>query len=174
MGRFLIPVLGLFAWPKQLITLDWSKLEYLDRKTANILFAVAEAIIGEDFKQKVPEFIPMIDDYLAYQRRSQREALSQALLILENALFNFGVARELHSFTRMTIDDRRKVLGKLKVSDNQLARNIYAACVNISASAFYASPATWGSIQYDGVSVANPEVLATPRWRPGDSRPVEP
>ena len=63
--------------PNKLISIDESKLKFLDPDSAYILFAVAEAVIGEQLRVKVPNFIPMIDDYVGFQRRSQREALAQ-------------------------------------------------------------------------------------------------
>lgn len=173
MERILIPVLNFFAHPKRVIAIDEAALKYLNGKTAHILFAVAEAVVGEDFRHKVPNFIQIIDDYLAYQRRMQREALTQGLLLVENSLASLVFAGRLQGFSHMTIKDRQRVLAYLKQSDRQLLRNLYAAFVNISASAYYSSEATWKDIHYDGVSVDHPEILNLPRWRPGDSRPVE-
>ncbi|MDQ3686004.1 MAG: hypothetical protein M3430_10450, partial [Acidobacteriota bacterium] len=78
MAQVLNSVLGIFVNPKKVIAIDESKLENLDGKTAHILFAVGEAVLGENFLAKAPNFITVIDDYLTFQRRSQREALSQA------------------------------------------------------------------------------------------------
>lgn len=174
MAGTMIPVLDFFVRPKRLIDVDEKALRYLDGKTTQILFAVAEAVVGGDFKEKQPRFIELIDDYLAYQRRTSREALHQGLLIVESNIVAVVFAGRLRSFTRLDIADRQRVLQHLKESRVQLFRNLYAAFVNISASSFYASEATWQEISYDGVSVDHPDILAVPRWRPGDTRPVEP
>lgn len=174
MERILIPLLRLLAHPKKVIQIDESKLEYLDGKTAHILFAVAEAVIGEDFRLKAPNFISVIDDYLGYQRQAQREALTQALLLIEARLVNLLFSGHLRGFSHLSLAERQSVLAKLKASDRQLLRNLYAAFVGISASTFYANEATWKEINYDGVSIDHQEILAVPRWRPNDSRPVEP
>lgn len=176
MERFLIGLLGLFASPKKVIDVDEKSLRYLDGKTAHILYAVAEAVIGEDFREKVPNFIAMIDDYLGYQRQAQREQLSAGLLLIENAFFNFRRGGRLHGFSHHSLADRQALLGRLAASDRQQDLNLYAACVNISASAYYASPSTWGEILYDGVSVEHPELLTQMPvpWRPNDPRPIEP
>lgn len=174
MAGILTSVLNLFAHPKRVITIDEKALVYLDSKTAHILFALGEAVIGEDFRQRVPNFIPMIDDYLGYQRRQQREDLRQALLLLENPVANKFFGASLRGFSHHTLNDRQRVLQHLSESKQQLLRNLYAASVNIAASAYYASPDTWPEIRYDGVSVDHPELLTIPRWRPNDPRPVEP
>ncbi|CAN5216365.1 MAG: hypothetical protein ACR2GW_04305 [Pyrinomonadaceae bacterium] len=174
MGRILTPILALLAWPKKVIQIDEDALNFLDGKTAHILFAVGEAVTGEDFRVKVPHFIPLIDEYLAYQRRQQREAFRQGLLLVENALANLVFGGRLRGFSHMSIADRQRVLEHLKGSDTQLLRNLYAAFVNVSASAYYASEATWKDIHYDGVSVDHPPLLQVARWRSNDPRPVEP
>ncbi len=174
MARIAIPILGVFAHPRRIIQIDERRLTYLDAKRAHILFAVGEAIVGNDFNQKAPDFVYIVDDYLAYQRRESREALAQGLLITENWVVSLVFARRPRGFSHLSIEDRRRVLARLAVSDVQLLRNLYAAFVNISASVFYSHQATWAEVGYDGVSVDHPELLATPRWRPGDPRPVEP
>ena len=58
----------------------------LNRETALILFAVAEAVLGEGFLVKAPRFIETVDDYLNYQRPAQREQFLLALLILETTI----------------------------------------------------------------------------------------
>lgn len=174
MARLAIPVLGAFAHPRRVIEIDERRLTYLDAKRAHILFAVAEAVIGSDFHQQAPDFVYIVDDYLAYQRRESREALAQGLLLAENTLVSLVFARRPRGFSHLSIEDRQRVLARLAASDVQLLRNLYAAFVNISASVFYAQQATWSEVAYEGVSVDRPELLATPRWRPGDARPVEP
>jgi hypothetical protein len=168
--------LGLFAHPRRVIAIDESKLKYLDGRTAHILFAVGEAVLGENFMEKAPHFIDTIDEYLAYQRRANREALMQALLLAENPTFMLLVGGHLRGFSHMSIAERQGILEKLRDSDKTLRRNLYAAFVNVSASTYYSSPLTWPDIQYKGVSVDHPEILTNPPpipWRPKDLRPVE-
>ncbi len=175
---FLVPLLNFFINPKKVIQIDESKLRHLDGKTAHILFALAEAVIGEEFRVKVPKFVEMIDDYLGYQRRSQRETLNQGLLIVESTIVAIVFGRRLRGFSHLSLQDRRRVLENMRGSRVQQFRNLYAAAVNISASAYYASEATWAEIMYGGVSVDHPEILTGPPpavpWRPNDPRPVEP
>lgn len=174
---FLAPLFNFFARPKKVIQIDESKLRHLDAKTAHILFALAEAVIGEDIRVKVPKFIEMIDDYMGYQRRSQRETLNQGLLVVESTLVTLVFGRSLRGFSHLSLQDRRRVLENMRGSRVQQFRNLYAAAVNISASAYYASEATWAEIMYGGVSVDHPEILTGPPpvvpWRPNDPRPVE-
>ena len=154
-------------------------LEHLDLKTALILFAVAEAVLGENFLQKAPKFLETVDDYLNYQRPAQREAFLTALLLAETRLFNFIVGGNPKPFSHQTIAQRRKTLEQLRASKKQQGRNIYAAFVNVSASTYYASDLTWPDLGYPGVSVDRPGILNIPPgqpvpWRPDDPRPVEP
>ncbi len=172
--RILIPILSALAHPKKVIAIDEKRLTFLDGKTAHILFAVAEAVIGKDFNEKVPDFVPIIEDHLAYQRRVQREALTQGLLLIENSLASLVFARRLRGFSHLSIEDRRRVLDHIRVSRQQLLRNLYVAFVNIAASAYYANESNWKEILYDGVSVDHPEILSVARWRQSDPRPVEP
>lgn len=153
------------------------KLEHLNAKTALVLFAVAEAVLGENFLQKAPKFIETVDDYLNYQRPAQREAFLTALLLAETRLFNFIVGGNPKPFSHQTIAQRRKTLEQLRSSKKQQGRNLYAAFVNVSASTYYASELTWPDLGYPGVSVEHPEILnRTPPvpWRPTDPRPIEP
>jgi hypothetical protein len=171
-----MPILDIFINPKRAIDIDEAELKHLNIKTAHILFAVAEAVIGEDFKVKVPNFILMIDDYFGYQRKSQRDALRQGMMLLESVVVSLFVGGSFRSFSHLSIADRQRVLEKLSKSRVQQFRNLYAAGVNISASTYYASEATWQDIKYDGVSVDHPEILTNPKppWRPKDPRPIEP
>jgi hypothetical protein len=175
-AQVLNAILGAFAWPKKGAEINEGKLEYLDGKTAQILFAVGEAVLGENFLREVPEFIYTVDLYMAFQRQSNRDAFTQALLLAESPAFNLFNGGGLHSFSRMSIKDRQGVLSRLGASEKNLHRNLYTAFVNVSAATFYASPAAWPRIQYDGVSVDHPEILNRPPpvpWRPKDTRPVE-
>ncbi len=176
MERLLMPILNFFVNPKRVLNIDEAALKFLDIKTAHILFAVAEAVIGEDFKVKVPNFILLIDDYLGYQRKTQREALAQGMLLMESTIVSLFFGGRLRGFSYLSIPDRQRVLENLSQSNVQQFRNLYAASVNIAASAYYSSEATWSSIQYDGVSVDHPEILTNPKppWRPNDPRPIEP
>lgn len=176
MAQILNALLGVFAWPKKVAPIDEKRLEYLDGKTAHILFAVAEAVLGENFLKEAPEFIYTVDEYMAFQRQGNRDAFTQALLLAEGAAFNLFNGGGLRSFSRMSIKDRQEVLSRLRASDKDLHRNLYAAFVNVSAATFYASPATWPRIRYDGVSVDHPEILNRPPpvpWRPNDPSPIE-
>ena len=153
-----------------------TQYECLNKKTALILFAVAEAVLGENFLQKAPNFIETVDDYLNYQRPAQREQFLLALLIAETT-FGLTVGGKFKSFSNLSIADRRRILEKLRASNRDLRRNIYAAFVNVSASTYYASDLTWPDLGYAGVSVDHPEILNQPPpipWRPTDRRPIEP
>ena len=176
MAQVLNALLGVFAWPRRVAPIDERRLEYLDGKTAHILFAVGEAVLGENFLKEAPEFIYTVDEYMAFQRQGNRDAFTQALLLAESPGFNLLNGGGLRSFSRMSIKDRQGVLDRLRASDRDLHRNLYAAFVNVSAATFYASPAAWPRIRYDGVTVDHPELLNRPPpvpWRPNDTRPID-
>jgi hypothetical protein len=173
----LLDILMELADPKQRPEVVHGKLEHLNDKTALILFAVAESVLGEKFLLKAPKFIETVDDYLNYQRAAQREQFLTALLLAETRIFNFIVGGNPKAFSHMSLSDRQKTLEQLRSSKQQQGRNIYAAFVNVSASTYYASELTWPDLDYVGVSVDHPEILnQSPPipWRPTDPRPIEP
>jgi hypothetical protein len=94
-----------------------------------ILFAVAEAVLGENFMLKAPKFIETVDDYLNYQRPAQKEQFLFALLIAE-VTFGLTIAGKFKAFSHLSLADRREVLEKLRSSSQELRRNIYAAFVS--------------------------------------------
>ncbi len=168
-------VLSFLAHPRERSEVTATTFDCLNRETALILFAVAEAVLGEGFLVKAPRFIETVDDYLNYQRPAQREQFLLALLILETTM-PLTVGGMTRHFSHLSMDDRRKILEKLRSSSQQLRRNIYAAFVNVSASTYYSSELTWIDLDYKGVSVDHPEILTqTPPipWRPDDLRPIE-
>lgn len=164
------------ANPRRRSEVKLGQLECLSEKTALILFAVAEAVLGTGFLKKAPKFIETVDDHLNYQRPAQREQFLLALLIAETSLFSLFSGAPPKPFSHLSLADRRQVLEKLRASRRQQSRNIYAAFVNVSASTYYASDLTWPDLGYPGVSVDHPELLDEEPvpWRPGDPRPVEP
>jgi hypothetical protein len=163
--------------PKKRAEVKHGKLENLDDKTARILFAVAEAVLGEDFLLKAPKFIETVDDYLNYQRRSQRDQFLRALRLLETGiLLKLFVGVRTRHFSHKSLAERQKILEDLRASKMQ-GPNIYAAFVNVSASTYYSSDLTWPDLGYSGVSADHPEILNQPPpipWRPTDPRPIEP
>lgn len=168
--------LSKLAKPKQRSEVTQSKFDCLNKKTALILFAVAEAVLGENFLPKAPKFIETVDDYLNYQRPAQREQFLFALLIAETT-FGLFIGGQFKGFSHLSVADRQKILEELRSSKQQQARNIYAAFVNVSASTYYSSDLTWPDIGYRGVSVDHPDILnQSPPidWRPNDPRPIEP
>ena len=175
MAGILNSVLNAAAHPKERSEVTATTFDCLNRKTALILFAVAESVLGEGFLAKAPRFIETVDDYLNYQRPAQREQFLFALLIAETTL-GLTVGGTFRHFSHLSLAERRKILEKLRSSSQQLRRNIYAAFVNVSASTYYSSELTWPDLKYTGVSVDHPEILNQPPpipWRPDDLRPIE-
>ena len=168
-------ILSALAHPKERSEVTATTFDCLSRETALILFAVAEAVLGEGFLAKAPRFIETVDDHLNYQRPAQREQFLLALLIAETTL-PLTVAGMTRHFSHLSIADRRKILERLRSSGQQLRRNIYAAFVNVSASTFYSSDLSWPDLNYTGVSVDHLEILTQLPpipWRPDDPRPIE-
>ncbi len=86
MAGILSSVLNASANPNKRSEVTQTTFDCLNQKTALILFAVAEAVLGEGFLIKAPRFIETVDDYLNYQRPAQREQFLFALLIAETTL----------------------------------------------------------------------------------------
>lgn len=175
MAGILSSALNASANPKKRSEVTQTTFDRLNKKTALILFAVAEAVLGEGFLLKAPRFIETVDDYLNYQRPEQREQFLLALLIAETT-FGLTIGGSFKSFSHLSLADRRKILEKLRASKQQLHRNIYAAFINVSASTYYASDLVWPDLDYRGVSVDHPEILNQPPpvpWRPTDPRLIE-
>ena len=171
----ILSTLNAAANPKQRSEVSGTQFDNLNKKTALILFAVAEAVLGEGFLQKAPKFIETVDDYLNYQRSAQKDQFLIALLIAETT-FGLTIGGKLKSFSHLSIADRRQILEKLRKSNQELRRNIYAAFVNVSAATYYSSDLTWPDLGYAGVSVDHPEILNREPpipWRPEDPRPIE-
>src|SRR5215207_2482972 len=97
----ILNVLHAAANPKSRPEVKPAKLDHLDKKTALILFAVAEAVLGENFLEKCPKFIETVDDYLNYQRPAQREQFLVALLLAETRLFNLVAAGNPRAFSHL-------------------------------------------------------------------------
>ena len=175
MAAVLSSALNASANPKDRSEVTQTKFDCLNKKTALILFAVAEAVLGKGFLQKAPRFIETVDDFLNYQRPAQRDQFLFALLIAETT-FGLTLGGSFQSFSHLSIEDRRKILEKLRKGNISLHRNIYAAFVNVSASTYYSSDLTWPDLGYAGVSVDHPEILNQPPpipWRPEDPRPID-
>ena len=175
MAGILSSVLNSVVQPKERSEVTTTTFDCLTRKTALILYAVAEAVLGEGFLLKAPKFIETVDDFLNYQRPAQRDQFLFALVFAEKT-FGLTLGGSFRHFSHLSIADRRKILEKLRSSSQPLNRNIYAAFVNVSASTFYASDLTWADLNYKGVSVDHPEILNQPPpipWRPDDPRPIE-
>ena len=177
MAGILSSALHKAANPRKRPEVSLGRFENLSDKTALILFAVAEAVLGENFLKKAPRFLEMVDDHLNYQRPAQREQFFLALIITEIRLLTLLADAPPKPFSHLSLADRSKVLEKLRASKSGQSRNIYAAFVNVSASTYYASDLTWPGLGYPGVSVEHPEFLDRKPpipWRPGDPRPIEP
>ena len=175
MAGILSSALNASANPRKRSEVTQTTFDCLNKKTALILFAVAEAVLGEGFLTKAPRFIETVDDFLNYQRPAQREQFLLALLIAETT-FGLTIGGALQHFSHLSLADRRKILEKLRSSKQSLRRNIYAAFVNVAASTYYASDLTWPDLGYAGVSVDHPGILNHPPpipWRPADPRPIE-
>lgn len=175
MAGILSSVLSASAKPRKRPEVTQTQFECLNQKQALILFAVAEAVLGEGFLLKAPRFLETVDDFLNYQRPAQKEQFLFALVITETTI-GPALAGTFTHFSHLSLKDRRKVLEKLRSSKQSQSRNIYAAFVNVSASTFYASELTWPDLGYAGVSVDHPEILnQSPPipWRPTDPRTIE-
>ena len=97
-------ILNLLAHPKERSEVTATTFDCLNREAALILFAVAEAVLGEGFLTKAPRFIETVDDFLNYQRTAQREQFILALFITETTL-PLTVAGMTRHFSHLSIGD---------------------------------------------------------------------
>src|SRR6476659_1538533 len=98
MAAILSSAMNDLADPKQRSEVTQTNFDCLNKKTALILLAVAEAVLGEGFLQKAPRFIETVDDFLNYQRPAQRERFLFALLIAETT-FGLTLGGSFQSFS---------------------------------------------------------------------------
>src|SRR6185295_17624937 len=111
MAGILSSALNASANPKKRSEVTQTTFECLNKKTALILFAVAETVLGEGFLEKAPKFIETVDDFLNYQREGQREAFLLALLVAETT-FGLTIGGSFKSFSHLSLEERRKILEK--------------------------------------------------------------
>lgn len=173
--------------PKSFVALGKDDAPNLGRERAQVLCALAEAIIGEDFaavigggpgkeREGYLAFIRDIEDYLNYQPRSTVAQLRLGLSVVEVQvkrhvlLVNAGNG----DFTRMTLDRRREVLERLRTGTSETQKSFYTGTLRLVSSFYFGHENVFPSLGYAGVSVDNQKVLCGHPWRPNDPTPVEP
>ena len=172
--------------PKQYVRITDDELNHLDKRTAQILCAVAEAAIGADFADIIgggqgkqagfKAFVLDVDNSLNYFREENRDDLMTGLRILETRItrYLFLVKFGGKDYSRMSLTQRQELLRRLAAHDGETQRRAYSGFVNLASSFFYGHENSWKEIQYEGVSVDNQDVLKDHRWRPNDPRPTKP
>lgn len=150
-----------------------STFENLDPRTALTMLKLGEAVIGEDLSEKVPQFVEKVDESMSFRKKEQRDNFQTALNVLESPILRklLGIF-ELKPFSKLSLQERRKILAKLKGSSSDTARLLYAGLANLTCSIFYGEPAAWEELDYRGPSVDDQTVLEGHPWRPDDDRPV--
>ena len=172
--------------PKEYVKITDAELNHLDKKTAQILCAVGEAVIGADFATIIgggqgkqagfKAFVLDVDNSMNYFREENRDDLVTGLRILEIRLtrYLFLVRYGSKDFSRLPLAQRQELFRRLAAHDGQTQRQAYGGLVNIASSFFYGHENSWKEIQYEGVSVDKQDVLKDHRWRPNDPRPTKP
>ena len=143
------------------------RCDNLSRKGARILAAFAEAALGGDVAERVPDLIGRVDAALDYQSQRTVAAVERTLVALETV-----DSPGLTGFSRRSPARRVAVLAELRASADVERRAAVTRLTQLVAAVFYAAPATRSEVGYLGPTVETPSLTAAPpyRWRGDDDQ----
>jgi hypothetical protein len=172
--------------PKVFVPLTKEDVPNLGVQRAQVLCALAEAVIDEKFAATIGggagneekgfrDFVRDVDQFLNYQPQATVTQLSFALKLIEvQALRHATLVKAGNGdFSRMSIPERREVLEKLKTGTRDLQMTAYTGFVRLVSSFYFGHVNVFPELGYKGVSVDDQKVLCNHPWRPNDPRPVE-
>ncbi|HMV65939.1 MAG TPA: gluconate 2-dehydrogenase subunit 3 family protein, partial [Myxococcota bacterium] len=133
-------------------------LRALDARSFAVLAAVAERVApggpspnGAAFPSASDVMVPeKIDALLATCDPAMTGEVSQALLLLENALAGLVLDGRARAFTACDADEQEAILEGWRTSRLHLRRQVYKALRGLCASAYYASPEVYAAVGYPG------------------------
>jgi hypothetical protein len=145
--------------PRVFVQLSKDDVPNLGVQRAQVLCALAEAAIDEEFAAKIGggagheekgfrDFVRDVDDFLNYQPGA--------------------------TVSRMSVPQRREVLEALKTGDRDLQKTAYTGFLRLVSSFYFGHLNVFIDLDYKGVSVDDQKVLCGDPWRPNDPRKVEP
>ena len=172
---------GVSIDPKHYVDIDDSELVNLNRKLAQVLCAIAETVMGEDFSTIIgggdtaahrqrgfKEFVRDADAYMNHQNKRTRGQVRTGLRTIESPfLRRFLIKAGDGAFSWMDLRERQDLFAKLQAGDTENQGKFYTGFTNLVVSFFYGHENAWCEIQYDGPSVRDQRVLDGHRWRQG-------
>lgn len=173
--------------PRVFVQLSKDDVPNLGVQRAQVLCALAEAVIDEDFAAKIgggagneeqgfKDFVRDVDNFLNYQPGATVTQLRFALKLIEVQALRHATLTKTGDgdFTRMGLPKRREVLESLKTGNRDLQKTAYTGFLRLVSSFYFGHLNVFGDLGYKGVSVDNQKVLCNHPWRPNDPRKVEP
>ena len=135
--------------PGKLHFLPTAPLKALDRKTFNVMAAIAARVVT------VPGADPVaiahtIDGALAFAVPEARHDIVQVLGLFDNALIGLLIEGQPHPFTRLDGPAQDAALLAWRDSPLVLIRGAYRALKNLCTTSFYRKESTWALVGYPG------------------------
>lgn len=133
-------------------------LRVLDATAFSVLAAVAERVApggtGADGARFPPASEVLVaeklDELLSTSDPAMATELTQALLLLENALAGLVLDGRPRAFTACTPDEQDVILEAWRTSRLQVRRQVYKALRGLCASTYYGSPEVFAAVGYPG------------------------
>jgi hypothetical protein len=131
-------------------------LRALDATAFSVLAAVAERVApgspgGAPFPPASELLVAeKIDELLSTSDPAMTTELTQALLLLENALAGLVLDGRPRAFTACTPGEQDAVLEGWRTSRLHVRRQVYKALRGLCASAYYGSPEVYAAVGYPG------------------------
>jgi hypothetical protein len=173
--------------PRVFVQLSKDDVPNLGVQRAQVLCALAEAAIDEEFAAKIGggagheekgfrDFVRDVDDFLNYQPGATVTQLCFALKLIEVEALRHATLTKTGNgnFSRMSVPQRREVLEALKTGDRDLQKTAYTGFLRLVSSFYFGHLNVFIDLDYKGVSVDDQKVLCGHPWRPNDPRKVEP
>jgi len=136
-----------------------TKLQVFNEKEYAVMKAAADRLVGEgvagELDASAAQVAGQFDGQLAFAPEEVRTQVKQMLQIFEHGtqIFFFSFKR----FTELSPEDQDRYIATWMRSDLPFRKTIYSAMRRISFAIFYATPAVWPAIDYDGPWVGRTE-----------------
>ena len=173
--------------PKVFVQVTKADVPNLGTQRAQVLCALAEAIIDENFAATIGggagqeqkgflDFVRDLDDFMNYHPAATVTQLRFGLKIIEvKALRHATLVKAGNGdFSRLTVPERREVLDRLKTGSKDIQLSAYSGFLRLVSNFYFGHKNVFPQLGYAGVSVDDQNVLNGHPWRPNDPRPVVP
>jgi hypothetical protein len=140
---------GLAAWPTKKTHRPKRALLVLDEREFAILAAVAARTVGAPGADPV-EIAHGCDQTLVCNAPDAQKEFKQLLMLFENALAGLLLDGHLGAFTGLSPEKQDAVLLGWRDSSVAIRRTGYSALRKLTQAAYYANPASWPQVGYNG------------------------